>query len=582
MPQHPVHSPVKIPLFCTDEYTGTSFLQYFDEAGTTSANVVSLCKTTDSQGELHALLQIWAYFGLMSEIFGRTILIDDFTEKCTGGESYVTTKSLPEYVSKWIQSSRALENHEKRLKWDHMEKCVSAIRRILMEIYFESNDAIDTRLLLSVAVLVENLEAAKPLAVRELDLDTIDSNIKTRLKPSTGIIQGMEFVIQRMLNDGWCPRDVWAISKNASCTHLYFVSNLERPGPDKNHALLGCTSRKCHAYQVRHDEFKRKHTTHECCCPDIHASQQDLLKILSEEGESIPLIVPFAMQQQQNEFRSVQLISSEVECEYIAISHVWSDGLGNETQNAIPTCQFGRLSKLVTELCGGSPRPFWLDTLCFPLAPPDAYKLAMIRMRSTYEDAYKVLVLDSYLLSQERIGMSENGVVTRIRCSPCESRASLPSSTCNLNNSEFDRYIGSRRLWTLQEGALPSSLTFKFSDTSVDLSQFSKRRYERLEEAGFEFFKSSWDSFYELRAIEWDFDGGTLGPKSRSTRTTSLYNMHSAKAALASRSTSVQDDETLCLSALLNLDIEEILSSPDNEKIRWFFCHRPSSGLTQN
>ncbi|KAL8756465.1 MAG: hypothetical protein Q9199_002908 [Rusavskia elegans] len=153
----------------------------------------------------------------------------------------------------------------------------------------------------------------------------------------------------------------------------------------------------------------------------------------------------------------------------------------------------------------------------------------MIRMRSTYEDAYKVLVLDNYLLSQARMSMGENEIVTRIMCSP-----------------------SSWRLWTLQEGALPSSLVFQFSNTSVDLSQFTKKRYEKLEEAGYEFFSSSWESFYELRATEWDFDGEALGPKSQSTRTTGLYNIHSAKDALAFRSTSVQEEEALSLSALLN------------------------------
>lgn len=420
VPQNPVHLPVKIPLFCTDEYVATSFLDYFSQVGITSAHVVSLSKASDSLGELNALMQHWGYFGFMSEVFGRTIVIKDFTMECTDGERYVTTSLLPIFVSEWIQSSRSLEDHEILHKWDHMEKCVSEIHRILMEIYLESGDTIDKRLLLSMAVLIEHLDAAKALAFRQTDRGKLEQELIARSKPTTAIAQGVDFIVERMLTDGWCPREVWTISKRLSCAHLYFVSNLERPGQDKDHSLLGCTSRSCHAYQVRHNEYRRKHATIECSCPDVHASQQDLLKILSEEGAPIPLIAPFSLQQQQPDNQNVQLVSSNIEGEYIAISHVWSDGLGNEKENAIPICQFRRLSNLVTELCGGCPKPLWLDTLCFLLEPPDAYKLAMIRMRSTYEDAHEVLVLDNYLLSQARMNMGENEIVTRIRCSPCE------------------------------------------------------------------------------------------------------------------------------------------------------------------
>lgn len=77
--------------------------------------------------------------------------------------------------------------------------------------------------------------------------------------------------------------------------------------------------------------------------------------------------------------------------EYVAISHVWSGGLGNVSSNAIPTCQFKRLSALVGSLFNGTPHPFRLDTLCFPLEPQEAYNLALVRMRESYEKADRVL-----------------------------------------------------------------------------------------------------------------------------------------------------------------------------------------------
>jgi hypothetical protein len=89
--------------------------------------------------------------------------------------------------------------------------------------------------------------------------------------------------------------------------------------------------------------------------------------------------------------------------QYVAISHVWADGLGNPKSNALPECQLRRLAKYLAELPNPSSRNaddgsrslysfgplsvridigklkvvyrpsnpcmlFWMDTLCIPVA----------------------------------------------------------------------------------------------------------------------------------------------------------------------------------------------------------------------
>ena len=71
--------------------------------------------------------------------------------------------------------------------------------------------------------------------------------------------------------------------------------------------------------------------------------------------------------------------------------------------------------------------------------------------------------------------------------------------------------------------------------------------------------------FRQLRNFDWHYDGKPDGPISTSKADISLFNMGEAKDALAFRSTSVQKDEALCLSALLALDIKIILSAPEEE-----------------
>jgi hypothetical protein len=87
-----------------------------------------------------------------------------------------------------------------------------------------------------------------------------------------------------------------------------------------------------------------------------------------------------------------------MESSYVAISHVWSDRLGNLRENALPACQLQRLQSEVNALypsCRANV-PFWIDTICVP-REMTTRTLAIKRMRHVYSMADKVLVLDPSL-----------------------------------------------------------------------------------------------------------------------------------------------------------------------------------------
>ncbi|KAL9617148.1 MAG: hypothetical protein Q9160_008045 [Pyrenula sp. 1 TL-2023] len=124
---------------------------------------------------------------------------------------------------------------------------------------------------------------------------------------------------------------------------------------------------------------------------------------------------------------------------YVAISHVWSDGLGNPTENSLPRCQLLRLQRLVNNLYhtevvddndhAMNPIYFWIDTLCVPLQ--EEYRMkAIVLMNQSYENAEKTLVIDSWL---ENIGLDEDNIVNLLKIRSC---------------------TWSQRLWTLPEGSL--------------------------------------------------------------------------------------------------------------------------------
>lgn len=81
---------------------------------------------------------------------------------------------------------------------------------------------------------------------------------------------------------------------------------------------------------------------------------------------------------------------------YVVISHVWSDGMGNNDRNALPLCILRKVQRQVNDLFDDTdgPVPFWIDTICVP----KTNKIPALEiMTKSYGMAAVVLVLDAGL-----------------------------------------------------------------------------------------------------------------------------------------------------------------------------------------
>ena len=83
------------------------------------------------------------------------------------------------------------------------------------------------------------------------------------------------------------------------------------------------------------------------------------------------------------------LPAKKIEGGYLAISHVWADGLGNLEATSLPQCQVMQLSQYTRQqsncLHAVPPiRHFWVDTLC---VPPDQVDRKRHPRSSDCEDA---------------------------------------------------------------------------------------------------------------------------------------------------------------------------------------------------
>ncbi|KAF7540751.1 hypothetical protein G7054_g1163 [Neopestalotiopsis clavispora] len=312
----------------------------------------------------------------------------------------------------------------------------------------------------------------------------------------------------KFLGRGWCPSDLPRLFMRFNTFGLHFIYNLPRPTDPCTHRII-----QLQAKQKANANHHQCHTDSCQGCRDVVADQEELRRIL-EKGK-IPLILSVG-EEEDDDDESVTLVEAEADMSYVAISHVWSDGLGNVERNAIPQCQVRRLSRLVRGLSGKNSDMllYWLDTIC---VPPDsagmdkAQALALASMRKVYEEANVVLVLDQWLFNTPSKGKSHAELLMMI-------------FSCAWNT----------RLWTYQEGALASSLLFQFSDTAYDLDDAIKALHATADNLTRRVLVASLDAIYfDLR-----------GFKSHQSTEDKIGAIISA---FRTRSTSVSTDEPLCL-----------------------------------
>jgi hypothetical protein len=331
-----------------------------------------------------------------------------------------------------------------------------------------------------------------------------------------------------MREDGWCPNKVFMLESLLTSSSLYFVSMLKQPADASiSHAL--CDKERCRTNNIDQETYRSRHTSQNCFCDFIGPDPDDLARALDKGG--FPLI---RVSTSVGEVKPrLDVVDSPLESSptYVALSHVWSDGLGNLNANALPTCQLLHLSSLVSDLYPDDSVLFWLDTICVPHRHDEMgrRRVAIGRMRQSYQNANIVLVLDS-----EVKGSS----------SDCTSEELLMRITCS---------GWMRRLWTLQ-GVIAQNLYFQFSERAIKLqliaSEVDRRGPENINPIAFDAVQC-WAHFQKFKDM-------------RKDQVAEVIN------ALQWRNTSWQSDEPICLSVLLNLDVERVAAAEPDGQMRIF------------
>ena len=269
----------------------------------------------------------------MNEALGPAVqdqtrpVADDFIYM-SKGQSFVSSK-IGSYFLPWRARAVELKKHN-RLEF---ERCKSRILNIIDQSWLFSKRYLTQKL--AMVIHNESISAVQTsIIVLGNMLDSFASELYGRSP-----WQWPTSLMALKRSTTTCPYTRLRLESHFTQDVIYYTNALKWPRDTREH--VKCNTKECVAFQVLDNKYSNKHveSCKGCLMVGTNAQQMRLIaKILQNNG--IPLIKVIGCAKGS----SVQFeIVEAPEREYIAISHVWSDGLGNPQRNEMPQCQLERL-----------------------------------------------------------------------------------------------------------------------------------------------------------------------------------------------------------------------------------------------
>ncbi len=513
-----------VPYVADEHYQGVPFLEYLSTFDLEEKWISLALGTTE---EAERIYQTWHCFCFLQEVLGPFFDHDDYVEvaqNSNGETTYIVTmKQLNHLLGAWLEY---VKEHPHELKTrDHYNQCFDtagsyqprsplirrSIRNSVIAIHQVTAIAIDSAL---------GVIGVAGHSVREMEVSDEDLHI--------------------MVNEmSWCPFQAaraWEDALNINTQML--IRSLRRPRPNKEHA--NCTQRHCEVAQIKPETFVLSHATVDCECDELFSTSGETMQCYLEDGQ-IPMIK--VTYNSHAVLDAVDMVARTEGMPYIALSHVWADGLGNPLANSVRKCQFDHLcAKLLrfskTTISSSSDTfYFWLDTLCVPVTLKEAKLLAITRMQDVYQDAAHVLVLDRDL---QLTNFDENCIL-------------IPSIFITTSQWVW-------RLWTLQEALLANRLWFRFKDQSIEISELKRRLREEMSQAPGNQYMIYIDILEKIQGLR-------LHARKAWT---DEYDLELVRHAVQYRGVSVPADEALCLATLTDVKIDAEERYPGDRMSRFW------------
>ena len=413
-----------------------------------------------SMRDLQIFCQQWLFFGFLKEVLVEDFDPEDFVSIMADG-TYITTRHLELKLERaW---SRRLDSrlHASAIH-KHLSDCMRIFNGLVCALLMErgltglNGFVFDWRIVLSIfsSAHMTGRSLLHATSQKYRSFGYVVTPVEHSFFPNDAIKSEMKVA-------GWCPSELHAIkTKFVNLQTLIALSRMDRTFLSRNHE--GCTEKYCTCHQIDLSTYQPKHRSNGCQCRLFENVEMDkaVRSILDRVDGGLPVLKISG----EGDSPSIQVIETRPDTQYIAISHVWADGLGNPSANSLPTCQIIRLRQLADDLIKVINPPsdnekmhIWIDTLCCPWEPSPAKKKAIMCLRDTYAKAKHVLVLDTGLQSVNSSIRPTWEILLWVFCSGWTTR-----------------------LWTLQEGMLPKNLWFQFQDQPQNSDTLNHRLFQEV------------------------------------------------------------------------------------------------------
>jgi hypothetical protein len=366
---NPASAPIEIPFVATSEFVssgciynsswGHKFKMYPQQIGLDLQRLDCGEFSQFPPFFVLGILQQWLFFGMLEEVTGYPIKWNDIVGHNKEGHMVVDPQAYQANIMLWYNrlgykySSFMLlagpgynDDDPYQLSLETSLACLTKVRsfvtRFRSEIY-SLCPPIGGIIHLSILMLGERLQAA-----RDRIPDIIEhSRDNLMLFQSTDSWGPAPILENRLLEMGWCVGEVHRLSAGMNVCNQYFATFL-RLSKSENHE--NCTVEECIANQIT-GPFLGKHATDcvytkECQCPVIKSDIEMAVEIL--KGGGVP-VIEMTVNPETGDLH-LCVLRADPTMKYTAISHVWSDGLGNSEQNGIYRCQLLHLQHYLDTL----------------------------------------------------------------------------------------------------------------------------------------------------------------------------------------------------------------------------------------
>lgn len=451
------------------------------------------------------LLQSWLFFGLIFFVVrdenGPTLKFEELLDLDSPKNRHLNTHLLPEALQKWE-------------KWELKSRETAKVRMVRAELALEyahrivrkncasdsddsggvqaisrgEPDYLSEEVSLSLMVLGETLTAAKARV-----LDSLGSRMRGWHKDDEGGWGPPRYVIEQMKKKKWCPRTIHLLQgqlgSNATLLLAAFESHKTVEFTD-DHRRKCCTKDEClvisegdadehllnqeASLERAKTKYQPKHVSGcpKNSCTMVGPDMAKVYEILREqtdnnEGQRFPIL---EVREANNALElDVRTWTLGEDIPFATISHVWSDGLGNEDGNEIYDCQLKFIKSLLTKVVAESSNnrvaletqiPFWMDTLLIPVRSADGStddRANIDESRAAYPVDFDDLKRRAIRQIKDVFHASTHSIVIDGGLLDIDSRGTPWKNVMKILASGW-----MRRLWTLQEAYLSKQLWITF------------------------------------------------------------------------------------------------------------------------